>query len=120
MNDKDIIIEIQKARKKQERKEKIQRRFNTVKRFCNENKELLMFVGPIAVGVIAKTVKFASKNVNLRKEEKLKKLYCYDRSLGHYWKLRRELSNSEWVKIDKRKNNGERLADILNELKVLK
>jgi len=50
----------------------------------------------------------------------LKDLYCYDRSLGHYWKLRRELTNSEWVEIDQRKQNGERLADILDELKALK
>ena len=27
---------------------------------------------------------------------------------------------AEWIEIDKRKNNGERLADILDELKVLK
>ena len=60
------------------------------------------------------------KRVNLRKEEKLKDLYCYDRSLGHYWALRRELTNKEWVEINKRKQNGERLADILSELKVLK
>ena len=54
------------------------------------------------------------------KEKKVKDLYCYDRSLGHYWALRRELTNAEWVLVDKRKANGERLADILDELKVLK
>ena len=56
----------------------------------------------------------------MHKEKDLKDLYCYDRSLGHYWRLRRELTNAEWIEIDKRKNNGERLADILDELKVLK
>ena len=56
----------------------------------------------------------------MKKEKDLKDLYCYDRSLGHYWTLRRRLTNAEWVEIDKRKNNGERLADILSELKVLK
>ena len=50
----------------------------------------------------------------------MKDLYCYDRSLGHYWRLRRELSNKEWLEIDQRKKNGERLADILDEMKVLK
>lgn len=57
---------------------------------------------------------------NRNKEEAVKNLYCYDRSLGHYWCLRRELSNKEWLEIDQRKKNGERLSDILAELKVLK
>lgn len=60
------------------------------------------------------------KSAVLRKEDRLKNLYCYDRSLGHYWRLRRELTNSEWIEIDRRKRNGERLADILDELRVLK
>lgn len=62
----------------------------------------------------------ANGQIKLNKEKDLKDLYCYDRSLGHYWKLRRELTNTEWVEIDKRKNNGERLSDILSEMKVLK
>ena len=53
-------------------------------------------------------------------KEKVKDLYCYDRSVGHYWKLRRELSNKEWLEIDQREKNGERLSDILSEMKVLK
>ena len=48
-----------------------------------------------------------SKHAALTKEQNLKDLYCYDRSLGHYWKLRRELTNEEWLEIDKRKKNGE-------------
>ena len=65
-------------------------------------------------------MKVVGRHVQQNKEKDLKDLYCYDRSLGHYWKLRRELTNSEWVEIDRRKSNGERLADILEELKVLK
>ena len=30
------------------------------------------------------------------------------------------LSNKEWLEIDSRKRNGERLSDILSEMKVLK
>ena len=54
------------------------------------------------------------------KDEELHDLYCYDRSLGHYWRLKRELSNKEWLEIDKRKKEGERLADILADMRVLK
>ena len=60
-----------------------------------------------------------SKHAALAKEQDLKDLYCYDRSLGHYWKLRRELTNDEWLEIDKRKKEGERLSDILDDMKVL-
>ena len=68
---------------------------------------------------IAAGAKMLSKHAALAKEQNLKDLYCYDRSLGHYWKLRRELTNEEWLEIDKRKKNGERLSDILDDMRVL-
>ena len=80
---------------------------------------LITIVG-IGVPLLTAGVKAVGKRVNLRKQQEVKELYCYDASLGHYWKLRRELSNKEWLEIDSRKRDGERLGDILNELKVLK
>ena len=84
------------------------------------NKDILVVLVPVIVSGVTTVTKVVVKRVNLRKQENIKNLYCYDRSLGHYWKLRRELTNKEWVEIDKRKRNGERLADILDEFKVLK
>lgn len=95
-------------------------RFQNTKEWVIRNKEMVITLTPIVIGGVTTIVKVVGKNVNLRKEESVKNLYCYDRSLGHYWALRRELSNKEWIEIDKRKRNGERLADILSELKVLK
>lgn len=86
----------------------------------NRNKETVLVLTPVVIGGITTVVKVVGKRVNLHKEEAVKNLYCYDRSLGHYWALRRELSNKEWLEIDQRKKNGERLSDILAELKVLK
>lgn len=88
--------------------------------FVKDNKELIIIVAPIALKAVTTATKVIGKNVNLRKQENLKNLYCYDRSLGHYWTLKRELSNQEWLEIDRRKNSGERLADILSDLNVLK
>lgn len=85
-----------------------------------ENKEMVMFFTPAIVATVTTGIKVIGKHNNLNKEKELKELYIYDRSLGHYWKLKRELTNSELVKIDKRKQQGERMADILSELKVLK
>lgn len=89
-------------------------------RWFKDNKETILVFGPLIIGLTTATVKAVGKHINLHKEENVKNLYCYDRSLGHYWALRRELSNKEWLEIDARKKKGERLSDILAELKVLK
>lgn len=113
----------EKARKKAARREWVHDKYQKLVRGVMDNKEFFMIVLPIGaatVGAVTKGVKAMNRSRNLKKEQDLKELYCYDRSLGHYWKLRRELTNAEWVEIDKRKKRGERLADILDELKVLK
>lgn len=88
--------------------------------WCKENPEIAIVVIPLVAKTGTSLVKAVSKNVNLRKQESIKNLYCYDRSLGHYWSLRRELTNQEWLEVDRRKKAGERLADILESMKVLK
>ena len=114
------IIDFTKERRRQERKEKFHQKVEYAFNWAYANKEVLMIATPIVVGAVAAGTKFIGKQITLHKEQNLKDLYCYDRSLGHYWRLKRELTNSEWVEIDQRKQNGERLADILDELKVLK
>lgn len=110
--------------KKEAHKAKIKRFFrekvNSTKDFIYNNRETILVLGPAVIGATVTMAKMANGHIKLNKEKDLKDLYCYDRSLGHYWKLRRELTNTEWVEIDKRKNNGERLSDILSEMKVLK
>lgn len=95
-------------------------RWEETKDWCGRNKEALIVLTPVVIGGVSTVVKVVGKRVNLQKAEAVKNLYCYDRSLGHYWALRRELTNKEWLMIDQRKKNGERLSDILAELKVLK
>ena len=117
---KDVERMLDFADKKEEFKRKVRNGLNKTGAWIYRNKEMVIFFTPIVVGGMGTLVRVVGKNINLSKEKAVKDLYCYDRSLGHYWALRRELSNSEWVEIDKRKANGERLADILSELKVLK
>ena len=88
--------------------------------WCKENPEYAIAIGATILSGAKYCGKSAIKHKNIKDEENVKNLYCYDRSLGHYWKLRRELDNDEWVEIDQRKANGERLGDILYDLKVLK
>ena len=88
--------------------------------WSKDNKEWLIIVVPAVAGVAATTIKVVGKRINLHKQKNVKDLYCYDRSLGHYWALRRELTNQEWLEIDRRRKMGERLADILASFNVLK
>lgn len=121
MNENYTVTEIDiKAIKKAQFKAKVHRTVNGIKNWFIDNKEAIILLAPICIGAFTACVKVVGKRANLNKEQDLKDLYCYDRSLGHYWRLRRELTNKEWVEIDNRKKNGERLGDILNELKVLK
>ena len=114
------IDDFRKEQKKREFKDKVLSKINRGREFIVRNKETIITLTPVIIGCITTVSKVVNKRINLRKEENLKDLYCYDRSLGHYWKLKRELTNDEWLEIDKRKKNGERLSDILDELKVLK
>lgn len=106
--------------KAEQLKVKFKTRFRNFTYWCSRNKEVIITLAPIVISGTIALVKVISRHNNNRKSQELHDLYCYDRSLGHYWKLRRELTNKEWLEIDLRRKNGERLADILDSLKVLK
>ena len=106
--------------KKEQFKRKAVSALQNTKEWIVRNRDTIITLTPIIIGGVTTVTKVVGKRVNLRKAEEVKDLYCYDRSLGHYWRLRRELSNKEWLDIDRRKKNGERLADILSEMNVLK
>ena len=109
-----------KDQNKETFKERLKVKAQNGKEWVVNNKELVIALTPFIFGSVTAITKVVGKQIKLGKEKELKELYCYDRSLGHYWRLRREVSNREWLEIDNRKSNGERLADILSEMKVLK
>lgn len=115
-NSKKFDIEWEIAKFKYQAKRRFQNGVNWV--VCN--KDLVMFIVPVVVSGATTVARVVGKRANLHKEQNLKNLYCYDRSAGHYWELKRKLKKSEWVEIDRRKRNGERYADILSDMKVLK
>lgn len=105
---------------KEELKTKAKVKFQQCKKWMKTNKDTLIVVAPIALAAVGTLVKVTGKHANLRKQEKVKNLYVYDNRLGHYWGLKRELTSREWLEIDKRKTDGEKLPDILQEFRVLK
>lgn len=114
--------ELVNNKKKADRRAWVYEKVNKAKWFVEDHKAQIAAVAaatPVVVGTIMQIARMVSQQDRLKKAKDLKELYCYDRSLGHYWKLRRELTNDEWLAIDARKKSGERLADILKELNVL-
>lgn len=114
--------ELVNNKKKADRRAWVYEKVNKAKWFVEDHKAQIAAVAAatsVVVGTIMQIARMVSQQDRLKKAKDLKELYCYDRSLGHYWKLRRELTNDEWLAIDARMRSGERLADILKELNVL-
>ncbi len=114
------VINFAKEKRAEELKDKVCTKLHEAKDWIEWHKNEIVTYTPIAIAGATTIIKVVGRRINLHKQKTLKTLYCYDRSLGHYWRLRRPLSNREWVAIEKRRKHGERLADILNSMNVLK
>ena len=92
--------------------------------WTKENKEIVIGVlvptGIAVVKTVTGIVKSVDRKMDLKKEQDLKDLYIYDRSLGYYHELNRKLKPSEALEIDKRRCDGESMAHILASMKLLK
>lgn len=120
MKDDEKIIDIGKELKKQERRQKIEAFKNKVKNWWDDNKQYIVIVAPVVGGVAIKGIKALSRHHAMVMEERNKDLRLYDTRLGHYWELKRKLSNRDWVIINRRRDLGESLGNILDEMRVLK
>lgn len=89
-----------------------------------ENKEIVIGILVPTTLAVAKTITGITKSIDrkmdLKKEQDLKDLYIYDRSLGCYHELSHKLSSNEALEIDRRRSNGESMIHILNTMKLLK
>lgn len=123
IDEKKVKKEARKARIRKQ-KVKIKQKVEDAKEWICVNQEFILGVAvPVllsATTLVIKCVGAANRRARLRQEKDLKELYCYDRSLGHYWKLKRPLKNSDWVKINTKIRGGEKLGDILSDMNVLK
>ena len=88
--------------------------------WCKGHPTELLTFGPALIAGAFGLTKGIIKHVNLKQAEHMKNLYCYDTSLGRYWELRRKLTNKDWLAIERRRANGEKLGEILDDLRVLK
>lgn len=116
--------------KKLERKIKIRNFANKVKEkvhdtyvWLDDNKEYLIVIIPAVMTVVEgglRLSKSISRNIANKQEQKMKDMYIYDRSLGKYVELKKPLSNSDMKTILDRRENGEKLSNILIDLNLIK
>lgn len=114
------VKEFNRKKKIADAKRKIKETVDSAVQWAVENKEFVGLGLTAITGTAMPFVKGVIKRGNLNKEKDLKELYCYDRSLGHYWELKRKLTNREWSTIEDRKKSGEKLGDILKSMDVLR
>lgn len=114
------VINITKECKRAERKQKIRDALDKARIWWDENKTTVAVCAPIVGTFAVKGIQILGKHHNLHLEQRNKDRRVYDTSLGHYWELKRKLTNNDWVAINRRRNRGESLGDILDSLKVLK
>ena len=100
-------------------KKKVKKKVKKVKGFVTKYKDVIILVSPVILKGCFSLIKAGVKRSTVKKQEELQNLYVYDRSLGHYWKLSRELTSHEWREIERRKGAGEKLGDILSSMNVL-
>lgn len=90
------------------------------KLWAEENPEKAALIASGAIAFFQYAGKNAIKDYRNNREAAMLKRRCYDPSKGHYYYLKRDLTNKEWLMIDKRRDAGEKLPDILEEMRVLK
>ena len=73
----------------------------------------------VAVPTIIAADRFVTKKVEQHDDWKRNRSY-YDHSLKKWWRLKRPLTNVQLQEIDSRHQHGERVADILKDMNVLK
>lgn len=87
--------------------------------WCKKHPQETITIATLALGAVAGTVGYVSKQYRVYETKQLKERYIYDRSNGHYFKMNRVPSTNQWLEIETRKKAGESLGIILQDMKLL-
>ena len=88
--------------------------------WCCRHKDVLIVIVPAAISGIVGISNVVAKQSRHKDEKRLKDRMVYDRQLGAYLETRRKLRNDELVYINRRHKEGETIADILDDMRLLK
>lgn len=124
MDDNIITFEqIRKECKRRERRQKIEDSLGWLSGLIRDNKELAIIGIPAVVAITKSITSAIGKTVSAnatKKEIQFKERTIYDRSLGRYVELKRPLTPTEALVIEERRARGEKLHEILNDMRLLK
>lgn len=85
-----------------------------------ENTVAILGGATAAIKAISSIGKRLTRNAALRQEKYNKERYIYDRSLNTYVKIKRKLTQSDFVKINQmRKKTGKKVSEILSDLDLV-
>lgn len=98
----------------------VKNRYIDIRCFWDENKEEIVTLTPVVIGGVTVLVKVFAKRNSLNAEKRLKELFVWDPKLGKYWELRKKLSAVQSLELERRRNAGEGMGEILASMKVLK
>lgn len=101
-------------------KETVKRKWNDTKQWCSENKQLLIVLVPAGLAAANKALKTVDRMQERRYDYKERYLQVWDPATRQHVKLRRELTPAEQLELSQRNRDGERLTDILHDMKVAK
>ena len=122
-NGRIFFCNVKDLKRKHSVKEWCKQRLNDAVGFWNNNKEFVILVGiptVTAVAGIGKTIiTSATRSTARRRVDRSKSRKFYDPSLHSWWDLKHPLTNSQRSMIDKRRRNGERLSDILDDMRLI-
>ena len=117
------VIDADKQLRKEKRKKEFKRKVNNVVYWINENKEFLIIAIPAGVTLVNgsfKLIRSISRNVALVQEKRIKDLRIYDHSMGKYLELKRPLTQEDMKTVLARRDNGEKLSNVLMDMQLLK
>lgn len=123
MNEQVDLKEFKKEQRRQERKAAIQNKWNQFAGFVRSNRDVLIPTTMVGVAAIRCVTKVTSKAIAahaVNKELRWQERTIYDRSLGRYTELKRPLTASEALRIEERREAGEKLNTILDSMNLLK
>jgi len=85
--------------------------------WCMDNQEVVYVISGITT-IAYSIVKKIRKNAVL-KEQEFHRTHIFDRSLNHWWSLKRDLTTNEMLEYEHRRATGETIGEILESMKVL-
>lgn len=121
MGDRSDFIDITWDIRKAELKNKIRNGWNKVGQFVSSNKtEVAAVAVPLVGKLIFDAVQSVKRAGRQKNEQRLKENYIWDPSLGMWFETKKKLTSSQRLEFSRRRDQGEKVGNILRSMKVLK